>query len=230
MANIQESSLINKRFGKLVIEKVLGRYSNSMLKVVAKCDCGVVKEYFYGNLTKVNHTTSCGCYKESILGLAITTHNLSSGEKRHPLYRSWEAMKRRCYNVNSDDYNRYGGRGTKVCDEWINDFHAYFKWCIDNGWKQGMNIDKDLKGNGLLYSPETCSVVTAKVNQNNRCNNVRVDYDGKSITISELSDMVNVGYHLLWRRIFKLKWSVQKAVITPPKIFKKTSNVRANSS
>lgn len=43
----------------------------------------------------------------------------------HPLYSTWQNMKRRCDNPNSPFFGRYGGRGIRVCDRWRYDFHAF---------------------------------------------------------------------------------------------------------
>lgn len=34
-------------------------------------------------------------------------------------YRAWKAMRNRCNNTNYHAYHRYGGRGIKVCDRWL---------------------------------------------------------------------------------------------------------------
>ncbi len=36
-------------------------------------------------------------------------------------------MKNRCYNKKIKWYHNYGGRGIEVCDEWKNDFDAFYK-------------------------------------------------------------------------------------------------------
>lgn len=36
-----------------------------------------------------------------------------------------------CYNSNNKDYKDYGGRGIAVCDEWKNDFKAFWDWSIE---------------------------------------------------------------------------------------------------
>lgn len=40
------------------------------------------------------------------------TDNLS----RHPLYKTWAAMKDRCTNKNHRNFDIYGGNGVRVCD------------------------------------------------------------------------------------------------------------------
>jgi hypothetical protein len=40
------------------------------------------------------------------------------GLRKHPLYRTWEAMLARCENPKHRSYRRYGGRGISVCQRW----------------------------------------------------------------------------------------------------------------
>jgi len=85
----------------------------------------------------------------------------------HPLYQVWAGIKDRCYNTNCKTFNRYGGRGVVICEEWKNNFKKFYDWAINNGWEQGLEIDKDVKAKELgipplLYSPEMCCFVTKK--------------------------------------------------------------------
>ena len=70
----------------------------------------------------------------------------------HPLYGTWESMKARCYNKNNVKYNNYGGRGIKVCNQWVNSFATFLK---DMGERpSGLTLDrKDNDGN---YKPSNC--------------------------------------------------------------------------
>ena len=51
-------------------------------------------------------------------------------------------MKKRCYNKNANNYENYGGRGIKMCDEWKNNFQAFYTWAINNGYKKELSLDK----------------------------------------------------------------------------------------
>lgn len=84
---------------------------------------------------------------------------------KHPLYSTWEGMKARCYNPKNRSYRYCGSKGIVVCEEWKHNADIFIKWCMDNGWQLGLQIDrKDNSGN---YSPDNCRIVTARENQGN---------------------------------------------------------------
>jgi len=83
---------------------------------------------------------------------------------KSPTYSSYRAMISRCTNPNRPNYKYYGGRGIKVCKEWLESFHNFLK---DMGVKpEGHQLDRtDVNGN---YEPGNCAWVTPKQNVNNR--------------------------------------------------------------
>lgn len=132
------------------------------------CNCG--------NKTKVSvfsissgTSLSCGCL--------MIERTKKANTKFFPviedIYSSWLAMIRRCYNKKYDGYRYYGGRGVIVCDEWKNDYQKFLDWSLVNGWQPGFEIDKDIKGNGMLYSPDTCLWVSKEDNNETKSNSVR---------------------------------------------------------
>jgi len=89
-----------------------------------------------------------------------------NGGKKIKCYKVWEGMITRCYVESSQHYQRYGGRGVYVCDEWLN-YQNFAEWYLNqkNNSKSNFQIDKDLKVIGnKVYSPEACEIVPSRVN------------------------------------------------------------------
>lgn len=71
-------------------------------------------------------------------------------------------MKYRCYTKSCHAYPRYGGRGIKICDEWLDSYHNFRDWAINNGYGDGLCIDRiDNDGN---YTPQNCRWITISEN------------------------------------------------------------------
>ncbi len=75
-------------------------------------------------------------------------------------------MKTRCYKKSDYHYKWYGARNIKICDEWINDFVAFQKWAISNGYSENLTIDRI--NNDGNYEPNNCRWVDMKTQCNNR--------------------------------------------------------------
>ena len=141
----------------------------------------------------------------------------------------YDNMKRRCYNPKSDVYKYYGGRGIKICDEWNNREKArlqngtcskgwlvFKKWALENGYQDNLTIDRiDPNGN---YEPSNCRWVTMKVQSNNLRNNVRLTYKGRTQTIHEWCDELNLNYDCIRDRICRKGWGVTEAFETKENI------------
>jgi len=67
-----------------------------------------------------------------------------------PEHRAWISMRRRCYLETNKHYSHYGGRGIKVCDEWLDNFPAFYAYMGDRP-TLGHSIDRiNVDGN---YEP-----------------------------------------------------------------------------
>ena len=149
----------------------------------------------------------------------METHSRLSG-----IFRS---MKKRCYNIKSIQYEYYGGRGIKLCDEW-NDrtiirisgigytkgFLAFKKWALENGYQDNLSIDRiDVNKN---YEPSNCRWVTKQAQANNRRSNKYISYKGKTQSLADWCRELGFNYPTIKER-FRRNWSVEKAFETPLK-------------
>ena len=199
-----------KRFERLtVIERDNTRPSGHGHVRIWKCicDCGNIV-YASTNSLKSGNTKSCGCYKRDFSRRNNTTHGMSKTE----LYNVWNSMKTRCYNKKSERYSSYGGRGISVCDEWRHDYKAFYDWCMENGYKSGLTIDRiDVDGN---YCPENCRWVDYTTQANNMRTNHVIEFNGESHTIAEWSRITSITPAALYHRCSR-GWSVEKMLTTP---------------
>lgn len=203
-------SFLGKKINRLTIIEILPTRKWKTW-ATAICECGVKKEYVLAGIVSGN-TTSCGCYNKD--------KNFKHGLNGDPLQTAWSLMKSRCYNPNDPDYPLYGAKGVVVCEEWIDDFKAYHDWAIANGWKKGLQIDKDILSEtkpGLLYSPSTCSIVTHSVNQRNRTNNRIIEFNGIKDTAIGWSERLGMNYGTLISRLRLNNGDIVKTFTEPVK-------------
>lgn len=129
------------------------------------------------------------------------------------LYKVWQAMKSRCTNPHDENYFRYGGRGIKVCEEWESCFKVFFEWSLNNGYEEGLTIDRINNDEG--YSPANCRWTSRTIQQNNIRSNHLIEYNGEKHSISEWARIVGISQATLSHRILN-GWDVEKALFTEP--------------
>lgn len=128
------------------------------------------------------------------------------------LYKVWSAMKDRCSNPHNHKFPNYGAKGIRVCDEWLHNYSAFKEWSYANGYQEGLSIDRIDNSKG--YCPENCRWVNMIVQQNNRTNNIRIEIDGVTHTLSEWSKISGIKTDTIYRRI-KNGFPVKEAVFKP---------------
>lgn len=178
------------RFGRLTVISIVEK-SKSLWN--CKCDCGSEIKLYTSQF--LGTTKSCGCLKREQpkwIAEKSTTHGMSKTR----LYTTWAGMKERCLNPNDDCYNRYGGRGITVCDEWINSFENFRDWAYSSGYDDNstareQSIDRiDPNGN---YCPENCRWVDFYTQQKNKENTWYINVNGEKITILDFCRAHNIS-------------------------------------
>lgn len=150
--------------------------------------------------------TSCGCYELESKRVRPTTH----GKTGTSLYVVWKGIKARCYNKNHKNYDRYGGRGIVMCDDWKNSFEEFEQWALRSGYEDGLTVDR-IDNNGI-YSPDNCRLVTRVAQANNRSNSIMVTYNGKTETLSWWAKELGIKYSTLYHRIIT-GWEPNRAFV-----------------
>jgi len=126
-------------------------------------------------------------------------------------YRSWRAMKIRCFNPNYPRYSDWGGRGITVCDRWKNSFEDFL---ADMGSRPTAKHSLDRIDNNADYSPKNCKWSTRVEQDNNKRNNHLITIDDVTLTIAQWAKKMNISGQLIQGRL-KNGWSEYKAVMTP---------------
>jgi len=116
-------------------------------------------------------------------------------------------MKARCYNKNTNNYHRYGGRGIKVCDRWLKSFKKFYS---DVGKRPGKGYSLDRIENNGNYEPDNCEWVTQRTQCRNTSRNTYIN----GVLVIELLEK-----HGIDRRTFKDRlakgMSVDEALTAP---------------
>lgn len=160
-------NITGQKYGRLqVVSKSDHKDKSNHSLWNCKCECGNTTAVSLCHLTS-GKIKSCGCLRNEKTVERNTTH----GKTHTRLFEIWQGMKKRCTNPKHKSFSYYGGRGIMVCDEWKNDFEAFYNWAMLNGYAYDLTIDRiDNNGN---YEPSNCRWVTmAEQNQNKR--NIRI--------------------------------------------------------
>ena len=174
--------LTGRKFGRLTAKRRVGSdiHKNALWECSCECGSGTTVIVTATHL-KRGHTNSCGCYKRDRSSEAHKRY--PDSDSRYLGVKVLSSMKDRCNNPRSTAYPNYGGRGIKICDEWMKDPFAFINWSKTNGWKRGLSIDRiDVNG---PYNPENCRWVTEDVQANNKRCCRYVDINGIVGTLSE---------------------------------------------
>ena len=106
-------------------------------------------------------------------------------------------------------YKDYGGRGIEICDEWKNNFQSFKTWAIENGYKEGLSIERI--NNDGNYEPSNCKWATAKEQANNRRSNRKIYYDGKLYNVTALAEKLHINSNTLFTRLNR-GWDIKKII------------------
>jgi hypothetical protein len=168
----KENSYLFRRFNDWIVLEYLERdlYGSRLFSVACKCGNLYVRTLDYIK-TRARQCRQCS--------------HVTHGATKDSLYCTWNNIKNRCLNPNIKEYKNYGGRGISMCAEWLDDFHSFKRFAIDNGWTQGLQTDRI--NNDGNYEPCNIRFVTPQVNNMNKRTNTLCHVDGVAMTWANAS-------------------------------------------
>lgn len=197
--------LTGKKYGYLTVISRDKNTKDGRATWKCLCKCGkytVVPTY----RLNAGECQSCGCKK-------FESHNRVHGMTKTDLHNKWLQIKQRCLDKNYRAYQRYGAAGITICDEWKNNFVAFMNWSYQNGYREGLSLDRIDNSKG--YSPDNCRWVTWKDQCNNRRNNVKITYQGRTQNLKQWCEELGIDYHFVYQRMRKNGMTFEEAINKP---------------
>lgn len=175
------------------------------------CDCGNEK---ICTLFDLQHekVKSCGCLHKKKSAERMKKQATIDGRSKSKYYSRYYGMMNRCYNKNNDCYENYGGRGIQVCDEWLQDPFAFYKWCEDNKINgKEITIDRiDFNGD---YCPENCRGADKYIQANNTTKNFYIEYNSQIKSLKDWCRELNLKYKMVLNRLRKQGLTFEEAIL-----------------
>lgn len=126
-----------------------------------------------------------------------------------PEYRSWNAMKNRCLQVNHKHYKYYGGRGITVCQKWVESFSVFYE---DMGLKPSPSYSIERINRKGDYTPSNCRWATRSEQANNTNRNRFIEINGKTRTFTQWVRHYNRSLGKVRGRYYSLGWTIERAL------------------
>ena len=200
--------ILGQRFTRLVVIERAGSDKNGNAKWECQCDCGNTT-LSSGFTLRNGEAKSCGCLTTDQLKARTPTHRMTGT----PEYMAWASMLQRCYNQNATRYERYGGRGIKVCERWLTFEHFY----ADMGSRPTQGHSLERKNNDADYGSDNCCWATSAQQNANKANNHYVVYKGRKMTLQEAAETAGIVNRNTVQGRLKRGWPLELALEAPPR-------------
>lgn len=203
---MKTEELNGRRFGRLLVVSRTPLRSGGCIVWQCLCDCGK-RHNVRGSHLKSGKIRSCGCFQKESRIATHTKHGHSRKGMRTDEYSIWRDMKNRCEYKNDLSYKYYGGRGIKVCERW----QKFENFLEDMGERPSKIHSLNRIDNDGDYCFENCGWATHEEQQNNKRNNRRISFDGKTMTVRQWERWLGVSRGLVEGRLLS-GWHSERAL------------------
>ena len=215
MSGRKRLDLAGKVFGRLTVicfESYLGRRNGKPTRGWrCKCACGN-ETHVIGNSLRKGVTRSCGCLAVETVKARRTSHGEAKSSGVSKEYEAWCSMLGRCYRATHKNYDRYGGRGIKVCDRWRMSFEDFL---ADMGRKPSDKHSLDRIDNDKNYTPENCRWATRKQQLSNRNCTRWLHYRNETLPLADWARKLGFSKTIINLRLQR-GWTTEAALSVPP--------------
>lgn len=109
--------------------------------------------------------------------------------------RIYHNIKHRCYDERDKSYRWYGAKGIKVCDEWLNNPKSFENWSLQNGYIDGLTIDRINENED--YSPDNCRWIPNVENAKYKSTTSIIDVDGEIHSGKDWSEILGLSTNMI---------------------------------
>ena len=185
---MKHSDICGQTFGRLTAVRRVGTYKSGGALWLFACVCGG-ETITLASHARTGHTRSCGC----LWSETHTIHGLSHSAE----YQAWAGMLARCNDPSARGWDRYGGRGIRVCERWA----SFENFLADMGAGPSADLSIDRVNNNGNYEPSNCRWATTEQQSSNRRDNVHLTFQGRTQTLSQWARELQISPAGLHRRL-----------------------------
>lgn len=140
-----KTDLVGQKIGCMtVLDEYKRIYTNygTEIEWKCRCDCGNEKYIRRGSLLRGKFLYCEDCRPQGI--------------RHSKLYHIYHGIKQRCYNPNAPGWEYYGGKGIKMCKQWLDSYDTFQDWSIKNGYVPDAGLSIDRIDSDRDYDPDNC--------------------------------------------------------------------------
>lgn len=162
--------ITGQTFGRLTAIKPIGQSNKREYLWECQCACGTLK-IVKGTRLRSHVSKSCGCLASELTRARNLTnpsrlmHGYARKYQRTVEHRIWCDMRKRCRLPTASHYDRYGGRGIRVCERWLISFENFLH---DMGSRPSSQHSLDRINVNGDYEPSNCRWATRSEQAKNK--------------------------------------------------------------